>query len=264
MRSLPQAMPSLLAASAASAPLPRVSVPTRTASTTRGLPNAGDRHCFICLQDDDKDNPLIRCCTTCYARTHIRCWREWRNNQRITALRSRLLGLRTQTNHLLRCTICKSGTAVVSGEEDGLEWMNELLCGGEAGGGEGDARTVQLTGLGRRTDSDEEHDTHLEELVNIGSRSCGALAVYLLVLIAVLFVACTLIAMQRFYAGDVVLCCVIALYELSVLQIVVLAVARRRGAMVAAAGEDASMSASAGVSTAAASSPATPVAVGEP
>ena len=76
--------------------------------------------------------------------THRRCWREWRNNQHRTALRSHLLGLlgteewvrepfeqsknsaracslvgrlRIQTNHMLRCTICKSGTAMVEGEE---------------------------------------------------------------------------------------------------------------------------------------------------
>merc|ERR1719487_208 len=116
-----------------------------------------DRQCFICLQDEESEE-LVKCCTTCYARTHVRCWREWRNNQRITALRSRLLGLRMQTNHLLRCTICKSGTAVVAGEEDGLEWMNELLCGGgEQGQGE-DAGVANLGRLanaatGRQNDS---------------------------------------------------------------------------------------------------------------
>lgn len=124
---------------------------------------------------------------------------------------------------------------MVAGEEDGLEWMNELLCGGEAATGEeGGARTIQLAGI-RRSDSDEDRDTQLEDLVDM--RTCGALAVYLGVIILVLLIACTLIVTQRFYAGDVVLCCIIALYELSVMQIVVLAVARRRSHMVAAAGE---------------------------
>jgi len=198
-------------------------------------PDGGETHCFICLMDDDKDNPLTPCCTTCYARVHVRCWREWRNNQRITALRSRLLGLRMQTNHLLRCTICKSGTAVVAGEEDGLEWMNELLCGG--GGGVDEARgedgaAARRGGLAHavavrpRDDSDEDGDNQLEDLVDM--KTCLALVVYLGVLILVLLIACVLIVMQRFYAGDVILCCIIALYELSVLQIVALAVARRR------------------------------------
>jgi len=207
--------------------------PQAQAPRARG---SSDRHCFICLQDGGKDSPLVRCCSTCYACTHLSCWREWRNNQRITALRSRLLGLRMQTNNLLRCTICKSGTAVLAGEEDGLEWMNELLCGNEPGhAGQGDD-----TGPGRvfggafgHIDSDEDGDAQLEDLVDM--RTCFALAVYLAVLILVLLVACTLIVMQQFYAGDVVLCCIIALYELSVLQIVALAVARRRSAMVSAA-----------------------------
>jgi len=190
-------------------------------SSASTAPGAGspDRHCFICLQDEDEENPLTPCCTTCFARVHVRCWREWRNNQRITALRSRLLGLRMQTNHLLRCTICKSGTALVAGEEDGLEWMNELLCGGEVGRTEG--APPQTGGPMRRDESDEDNDAQFEELVDM--KTCLALVVYLGVLILVLLIACLLIVMQRFYAGDVILCCIIALYELSVLQIVALA-----------------------------------------
>lgn len=202
-----------------------------SASSSRGC-DAAERHCFICLQDEEKDDPLVACCTTCYARVHVRCWREWRNNQRITALRSRLLGLRMQTNHLLRCTICKSGTALVAGEEDGLEWMNELLCGGgEQAQGEDGGNAGRLGGLahavtGRRDDSDEDGDTQLEDLIDM--KTCLALVAYLGVIVLVLVVACVLIVMQRFYAGDVILCCIIALYELSVLQIVAMAVARRR------------------------------------
>merc|ERR1719487_382727 len=130
-----------------------------------------DRQCFICLQDEENEE-LVKCCSTCFARTHVRCWRDWRNNQRITALRSRLLGLRVQTNHLLLCTICKSGTAVVTGEEDGLEWMNELLCGGGEQGQSEDAGGANLGRLanaatGRQNDSDEDGDTQLEDLVDM-------------------------------------------------------------------------------------------------
>jgi len=143
-----------------------------------------------------------------------------------------------QTSNLLRCTICKSGTAVLAGEEDGLEWMNELLCGNEPGSAGDDNGPVRLFGsaLLHRDDSDEDGETQLEDLVDM--RTCVALMVYLGVLILVLLVACALIVMQQFYAGDVVLCCIIALYELSVLQIVALAVARRRSSMVSAAASE--------------------------
>jgi len=195
-----------------------------------------DRRCFICLMDGDADAPLMRCCSTCYAQTHRRCWREWRNNQRLTALRSRLLGLRMQTDHLLRCTICKSGTAMLEGEEGGLQWMSSLLCGaGEATGNVMDSIGPLLGAPARRENTDD--DANLEDLVDM--RTCMALVVYLAVLVVVLLAACVLIVTHRFYAGDVVLCCVIVLYELSILQVVALAVARRRGAAVAAPEGDA-------------------------
>jgi len=182
----------------------------------------GERHCFICL-DGDKDFPLVRCCTTCYACTHTRCWREWRNSQRLTALRSRLLGLRMQNTNLLRCTICKSGTAVLAGEEGGLQWMNDLL--------NGENRQRQTPPPGH--ESDDNDYLQFDDLVDM--RTCMALLAYVGLLLLVVIIACVLIITQRFYAGDVVLCCTIALYELSVLQVVALTIGRRRGAMLAAA-----------------------------
>mmetsp|Transcript_66999 Transcript_66999/g.173724 ORF Transcript_66999/g.173724 Transcript_66999/m.173724 type:complete len:417 (-) Transcript_66999:238-1488(-) len=187
---------------------------------------SGDRHCFICLQEGDKDTPLVRCCSTCFASTHVRCWHDWRNNQRLTALRSRLLGLNSQNNNLLRCTICKSGTAMLAGEEGRLQWMNELLCGNEQGR---DARTPVLGGQLRQDNSDDDNDAPLDDLVD--TKTCLALLLFLAVLVLVLLVACFLIVTERFYAGDVVMCCIVVLYELSVLQIVALHVARRRGGM---------------------------------
>lgn len=190
-----------------------------------------DRNCFICLQDGDKDNPLISCCSTCYATTHRRCWREWRSNQQRSALRSRLLGTRMQTTHMLRCTICKSGTALVEGEESGLSWMSELMCGGEPSE---NSLLGRLAAVGaRRDDSDEDADAQLEDLID--TRTCAALVIYLCMLIVVVIVACLLIVTQRFWAGDVVLCCIIGLYQLSVFLLVILAVLRRRGAVLAAA-----------------------------
>lgn len=209
----------------------REPLPVVSSVASSALRQGDDRNCFICLQDGDKDNPLISCCSTCFARTHIRCWREWRSNQHRTALRSHLLGLRMQTNHMLRCTICKSGTALVEGEENGLSWMNELMCGGEPREG---SLLARLAAVGtRREDSDEDPEAQLEDLID--TRTCAALVIYLGLLVVVVIIACLLIVTQRFWAGDVVLCCIIALYQLSVLQLVLLAVLRRRGAVLAAA-----------------------------
>ncbi|CAJ1447601.1 unnamed protein product [Effrenium voratum] len=202
----------------------REPLPVVSAGSSNPARQGDDRNCFICLQDSDKDNPLVSCCSTCYARTHRRCWREWRNNQHRTALRSHLLGLRMQTSHMLRCTICKSGTALVEGEENGLSWMNELMCGGEPSENSLLGRLVALGN--RREDSDEDPEAQLEDLID--TRTCVALVIYLGVLSIAIVVACVLIVTQGFWAGDVVLCCIIALYQLSVLQLVLLAILRRR------------------------------------
>jgi len=208
-------------------------MPSSRVSPAKG-PGSNERHCFICLQDGDADNSLIACCTQCYACTHILCWREWRHSQCITGLRSRLLGHRTHTNNLLRCTICKTGTAVVSGEEDRLQWMGKLLCGGDNNSEDTGIWGSDLLAVpARREDSDEEHDASLEDLVD--TRTCFAFIVYLVILILGIVVATALIVIQRFYAGDVVLCCVIGLYELSILQMVAIAVMRRRSALIASA-----------------------------
>eukprot|EP00439_Symbiodinium_sp_Y106_P062948 s1935_g9.t1 len=207
-------------------------LPVVSAASSSAARPGDDRTCFICLQDSEKDNPLVSCCSTCYARTHRRCWREWRNNQHRTALRSHLLGLRIQTNHMLRCTICKSGTAMVEGEENGLSWMNELMCGGEPSENSLLGRLIALGN--RREDSDEDPEAQLEDLID--TRTCIALVIYLGVLIVAIVVACLLIVTRGFWAGDVVLCCIIALYELSVLQLVLLAILRRRDTTLQSAG----------------------------
>jgi len=197
------------------------------ASTTLSSTSALERQCFICL-GDDKDNPLTRCCSTCYAATHVQCWYDWRLNQRITTLRSRLLGQRARTDHFLRCSICKSGTAVLAGEEGTLGWMNDLLCGSGNPGSSG------LAGSLRQGESDDDElnsDLQMEDVVD--KRTCLAILIYIGVLILVVVVTCALLVSRRFYAGDVILCCIITLYQLSVLQVVSLAVARRRGQMVA-------------------------------
>jgi len=185
-----------------------------------------ERHCFICLQDGDGDNPLVSCCSTCYGYTHVTCWHEWRTNQQMTALRSRLLGPYMQTNNLLQCTICKSGTAVVPGEEDGLEWMNELLYSSDSG---------VDNSLARMHPNSSPY--HPEDLLLAGlsdSRDRTVLTAHTLIMVSIMVMACTFMAVQRFYEGDTIVCCIIALYELCVLLIFVLAVVRRRSALMQA------------------------------
>jgi len=113
---------------------------------------------------------------------------------------------------------------MVEGEENGLSWMNELMCGGEPSENSLLGRLVALGN--RRDDSDEDPEAQLEDLID--TRTCVALVIYLGMLIVAIIIACLLIVTQGFWAGDVVLCCIIALYELSVLQLVMLAILRRR------------------------------------
>jgi hypothetical protein len=125
---------------------------------------------------------------------------------------------------------------MVAGEEDGLEWMNDLLSGGDHGEAVAGAPGGPQGGAGQRgvEDSDEDDgDGQLEDLIDM--RTCIALTSYLAVLVGVLMVAIGLIVMGWFYAGDVVLCSIISLYELSVLLIVSLALVRRRSSMLAMA-----------------------------
>ena len=151
----------------------------------------------------------------------------------------------------------------MSNDQNGLSWMNELMCGGEPSENSLLGRLVALGN--RREDSDEDPEAQLEDLID--TRTCVALVIYLGMLIMAIIISCVLIvtqgvgvskrerkrekkrehkqkneqrqaksaknasktmSLEQFWAGDVVLCCVIALYELSVLQLVVLAILRRR------------------------------------
>jgi len=204
----------------------------RAPAASAALSNISDleRQCFICLQEADRENPLIRCCSTCYASTHVQCWYDWRLNQRITTLRAQLLGQRARTDHFLRCSICKSGTAVLAGEESTLGWMNDFLCGSGNPGSSGPAGSL---GQGESDDDELTSDLQMEDIVD--KRTCLAILIYIGVLILIVFLTCAILVSRRFYAGDVILCCIITLYQLSVLQVVSLAVARRRGQMMASA-----------------------------
>lgn len=189
----------------------------------RSVTEHHERQCFICLMEGDSEQMLVPSCSTCYACVHPRCWREWRTSQRVTTLRARLLGTRVQADGLLRCSICKSGTAVVAGEEDGLGWMDDVLCSVE-----GSARSLQVAGPEGQRDALDEATNSLEEVFD-EHLDLTPFLVCLCTLFLVLVGACALILLQRFYAGDIVLCSIIAVYELSVLQLVAIVVVRRRG-----------------------------------
>ncbi|KNG78197.1 hypothetical protein PFMG_04359, partial [Plasmodium falciparum IGH-CR14] len=62
--------------------------------------------CFICLEKNFENSNLISCCSLCTACVHKKCWYTWRRNQKLSALRSKILGL-NKLNPLL-CTICKT------------------------------------------------------------------------------------------------------------------------------------------------------------
>ncbi|KAF4752738.1 hypothetical protein FOZ62_026102, partial [Perkinsus olseni] len=66
---------------------------------------------------------LVSCCDRCYAHVHRGCWAEWRQNQRMTALRSRLTGLRPSGTDPFLCSICKTGQACVDGESHDVAWL---------------------------------------------------------------------------------------------------------------------------------------------
>ncbi|SPJ11588.1 conserved Plasmodium protein, unknown function [Plasmodium sp. DRC-Itaito] len=76
--------------------------------------------CFICLEKKFENSNLISCCSLCTACVHKKCWYTWRRNQKLSALRSKILGL-NKLNPLL-CTICKTGIAKIE-EENDMNWI---------------------------------------------------------------------------------------------------------------------------------------------
>jgi len=86
-------------------------------SDNESLSQDSERHeCFICLGDDD----LVKCCSQCYARVHLRCWQEWRRIQRTTIMQM-IIHHDERPKNISACTICKTGFACVPGEN--IEWI---------------------------------------------------------------------------------------------------------------------------------------------
>ncbi|SBT50342.1 conserved Plasmodium protein, unknown function [Plasmodium ovale wallikeri] len=76
--------------------------------------------CFICLEKNLENSHLLSCCSLCTACVHKKCWYSWRTTQKLSSLRSKLLGL-NKLDPLL-CTICKTGTAKIEEEKD-FNWL---------------------------------------------------------------------------------------------------------------------------------------------
>ena len=73
--------------------------------------------CFICLGDADFElNHILSACSQCSVCAHQRCWTRWRRRQKLSVLRSRLLGQNRVDP--LSCGVCKTGLARLQDEPD--------------------------------------------------------------------------------------------------------------------------------------------------
>ncbi|VWU48614.1 conserved protein, unknown function [Hepatocystis sp. ex Piliocolobus tephrosceles] len=78
--------------------------------------------CFICLENDLENGALVSCCSLCTGRVHVKCWYNLREIQKLSSLRSKLLGL-NKIDPLI-CSICKTGKARIKHEKD-MKWLNK-------------------------------------------------------------------------------------------------------------------------------------------
>jgi len=86
-------------------------------SDNESLSQDSERHeCFICLANRD----LVKCCSQCSARVHLRCWQEWRRVQRASIMQM-IIHHDERPKNISACTICKTGFACVPGEN--IEWI---------------------------------------------------------------------------------------------------------------------------------------------
>ncbi|EER19668.1 hypothetical protein Pmar_PMAR012656 [Perkinsus marinus ATCC 50983] len=131
---------------------PRVSTPASSVNLA-----VTDRMCFICLEGPEGEcGELVPCCDRCYAHVHRGCWAEWRQNQRMTALRSRLTGLRPAGTDPFLCSICKTGQACVEGESHDVAWL-AAVTGSRSSRGRQSPWEV-LGSFGARSDASSDSD----------------------------------------------------------------------------------------------------------
>ncbi|CEM39312.1 unnamed protein product [Vitrella brassicaformis CCMP3155] len=207
--------------------------PRSTASSSRRKsklmstrqPSTGCRACFICLEDDSSEE-LVGCCSQCYAMVHRRCWREWRSNQRLNHIRSRLLGYAAPNPSL--CTICKTGVSRVIGEEEGGAWDGSSPVAGDRRSAEAALQDQFLETLSRVLRNSDDDDDDLDEppLCAGPTPIFGAALIFLVIVFDLVF-----ISMTKAWAGDVVLLSLLAIYEFFVMQLVIMAIYQRRTAL---------------------------------
>jgi len=173
-------------------------------------PAGDDRACFLCLEGDLEDDLLVPCCTRCSAHVHNTCWTEFRYQQRVASLRSRFLREPLPRSQLL-CTICKTGNAIVRQEDEGI-LRNWMYLGD---GGDGDANAPNNR---RRGDSDD------EDIIDLMGNVCSFRVVCVNMVISVMVVTGTSVMMANSegYTGDTVILIFLGLYEVMVMQMVIL------------------------------------------
>jgi hypothetical protein len=159
-----------------------------------------ERMCFICLDGTESDSdPLVPCCTRCYAVSHDKCWADWRSSQAGHARRLRLAGNRITADPFL-CSICKSGSARVGGERVTIRWLESFANFGRSAS----AHQVRFaTGLfsaltnarnETRTSSSDEEDffEFMDSEVGNGNSSflCGNSKKFILINLLILTIGC--------------------------------------------------------------------------
>jgi hypothetical protein len=115
-------------------------LPLRGVSNT-GTTRGSERLCFICLDGSSSEpsNHLLACCTRCFAAAHSHCWSSWRMSQANHARRLRISGTQINVDPFI-CSICKSGSARISGERVSRRWLEAFAFFGSLSN-----RTARLT-----------------------------------------------------------------------------------------------------------------------
>lgn len=189
-----------------------VPAPVVSAESARTLmlgPTAGgpeldpelERCCFICLDGAEEGRQLVPCCSQCYVHVHRACWRSWRQSQRLAHLRTRVLGGQDNAPGVLVCSVCKTGDAIIEGED--LSWLDD---------------TRAFTRYGQQ----------MEEVSLDFTVLCSPKLAFfnLLVLISVVLLN-TFVVSKYLFFGQMVFLSIIFSYEFGLLQVVLLALRMR-------------------------------------
>ncbi|CAD7943438.1 unnamed protein product [Amoebophrya sp. A25] len=169
--------------------------------------------CFLCLEGDLRGDPLAKCCTRCNALTHQRCWHEYRYNQRVASLRSRMLRESLPRSQMV-CSICKTGEAKLAREDAGQlrSWMF-------------------LSDERDRQQELPDFNDESQDLVDVGASICNfklVLCNLLLLVVCGTITALIFAHSRNGYSGDYLMTSVVVAYESILVQVVALFVYTRR------------------------------------